>query len=170
MGVVCPTGDGTKLDEWMCLQCGDRPDAHRIQQYLDREALLLCVKADKASGLARLVGDDLVHYTHALVFKKLDAWSEAAWKEQDGNMCIQYIETLQKCMSRVLDQCDPARSLYCEFLGQVNHALGNAHTARLEYFMGYQTRLRAGHRYAHWSRCTRFMAAEKSLADFLDSK
>ena len=170
MGVVCPTGDGSKYDEWMCLQCGHHPEVPLIQRMLDREAELSSVKADKVTGLARLVGDELIHYTHALVFAKLDAWSEAAWKEQDASACVQYVEALQKCVNRVLEPCDPARSLYSEFLGQVNHALGNAHTARLEYFTAYQARLRAGHRFAHWSRCTRFMAAEKSLADYLDSK
>jgi hypothetical protein len=170
VGVVCPVGDGKKLDLWECLQCGHRPPFEDIQRMLDAEEDLRRVKADKTSGMAKLLGNRWVHYTHHLVFNKIDHWSEIAWKKQEAQMCVEYVEALQKCVRRVLDPCDVGRAQYHEFLGQVNHALGNAHTARYEYFLAFQIRVRAGQRYAHWTRKTRFMAAEKSLVDFLDSK
>lgn len=170
-GVVCPFADGSMLDRWECVQCGYHPDIeHEVPRMLEAEALLARVKADKVRGLVTLLDDPVVHYSHALVFRKLDAWSETAWKEQDANLCIGLIEALQRCSRRVLDPCDVSRAQFHEFMGQVHHAVGNAHTARYEYFLAYQIRLRAGARLTHWARKTQFMAAEKGLADLLDSR
>jgi Zn ribbon nucleic-acid-binding protein len=170
-GVICPQADGLKWDLWECVQCGYHPDKeNEIPKMLDAEASLARIKADKARGLVALLDDPYVHYSHAIVFKKLDAWSEAAWKDQDANLCIGLIEGLQRCARRVLDPCDVSRAQFHEFMGQVHHAVGNAHTARHEYFTAYQIRLRAGTRLTHWSRKTQYMAAEKGLADLLDSR
>lgn len=170
-GVICPVGDGTKLDLWECLQCGYHPDvAEEIPKFLDEERKLLQVKGDKSTGMVTLLSSPLVHFTHAAVFRKIDQWSAKAWDAQEGQSCIDLIEILQKSVNRLADVCDVARAQYHEFLGQVNHALGNAHTARCEYFYGYQTRVRCGHRLEHWTRKAQFMAAEKSLVDYLDSR
>lgn len=170
-GVVCPVADGSQWDCWECLQCGYHPDVEtEIPRMLDAEVALGRVKADKARGLVALLDDPFVHYSHAIVFRKLDAWSEQSWKAQDPNMCIGLIEALQRCARRVMDPCDASRAQYHEFMGQVHHAVGNAHTSRHEYFTAYQIRLRSGSRLAHWTRKTQFMAAEKGLADLLDSR
>ena len=169
-GVVCPVGDGSRISEWSCLQCGHRPQADAVDAMLDAEKRLRTVKADKHAGLAKLLGDPLLHYTHSLVFRKIDEWSERAWRAQDANLCLECIDVLKRCVSRVLDDGDPARAQIFEFCGQVQHALGNAHTARHEYFVAHQHRVRCGQRLSHWARITGFMSNAKSLVDFLDSK
>lgn len=99
-GAICPVGDGSKMDLWQCLQCGHRPSPDDINGMLDRERAVARIKADKAAGLAKLVGDDLVHYSHAIVVRKLDAWADAAWQAQDAPLCINILETLIKCCDR----------------------------------------------------------------------
>ncbi|EAN97646.1 hypothetical protein Tc00.1047053507641.220 [Trypanosoma cruzi] len=168
-GVICPVGDGSRLKEWVCLQCGYRPDVNEVHRCLDEEQELARVKADKMSGLVRLLQADTVHYSHAIVFHKIDGWCQKAWQGQDASMCLEYLDVMQKSVHRVLDPCDPQVAQVHEFTAQVNHTVGSAHTARYEYFLALQIRLRAGMRYAHWTRKTWFMAAEKSLAEFLDS-
>ncbi|RNF04389.1 uncharacterized protein Tco025E_07954 [Trypanosoma conorhini] len=168
-GVVCPVGDGSRLKEWVCLQCGYRPDVDAVHRCLDEEQELATVKADKMSGLVRLLQATTVHYSHAIVFHKIDEWCQKAWKEQDASMCLEFLDVMQKSVHRVLDPCDPQMAQVHEFAAQANHAVGSAHTARYEYFLALQIRLRAGMRYAHWTRKTWFMAAEKPLAEFLDS-
>ncbi|CUG07226.1 Hypothetical protein, putative [Bodo saltans] len=109
-GVICPYADGRKWDLWECVQCGYHPDKEtEIPKMLDAEASLSRIKADKAKGLVALLDDPFVHYSHAIVFKKLDAWSEAAWKEQDANLCIGLIESLQRCARRVLREDSAAQ-------------------------------------------------------------
>ncbi|RNE97147.1 hypothetical protein TraAM80_09473 [Trypanosoma rangeli] len=168
-GVICPVGDGSRLKEWVCLQCGYRPDVSEVHRCLDEEQELTAVKADKMSGLVRLLQAKNVHYSHAIVFRKIDVWCQKAWQEQDASMCLEYLDLMQKSVHRVLDPCDPQMAQVHEFASQVNHALGSAHTARYEYFIALQIRLRAGMRYAHWTRKTWFMAAYKPLDEFLDS-
>ncbi|ORC92987.1 uncharacterized protein TM35_000023130 [Trypanosoma theileri] len=168
-GVICPPGDCSRLDEWICLQCGYHPNMNEIHLCLDEEQELSTVKADKTSGLVRLLQANYVHYSHALVFRKIDTWCQKAWQEHDASMCLEYLDIMHKSVHRVLNPCDPQLAQVHEFTAQVNHAVGSAHTARYEYFLALQIRLRAGMRYAHWTRKTWFMAAEKSLAEFLDS-
>jgi hypothetical protein len=104
------------------------------------------------------------------VFKKCDEWSERAWKQQDAALCLNYIEALIKCADRVLPPGDPAKAQYHEFLGQLQHALGNAHTSRAEYKQALKLREGAGHQLTYWAARTRYMAQEKSLANLMDSK
>lgn len=168
-GAICPTGDGTRYDEWECLQCGYHPPIEDIMRMLDREQELSRIKADKHIGVAKLLGDDLLHYTHAVIFSKLDKWSERAWQEQDALSCLEYIDAMKKSVSRIFDPADPAKAQLNEFAGQVQHAVGHAHSSRYEYFAAYQQRLKAGHRFSHWCRLSGFMANAKSLVDLLDS-
>lgn len=136
---------------------------------IDREQELSRIKADKYVGIAKLLGDDVLHYTHAVIFRKLDEWSERAWKEQDALTCLEYIEAMKKSVARMFEQADPAKAQLNEFAGQVQHAVGHAHTSRYEYFSAYQQRLKAGQRFSHWCRLSGFMANVKSLVDLLDS-
>ncbi|KEG12753.1 hypothetical protein DQ04_01451120 [Trypanosoma grayi] len=168
-GVICPTGDGSRLMEWACMQCGYRPDVGEVERCLDEEKELGTVKADKTIGLVRLLQAKRMHYSHAIVFHKVDVWCQQAWQDRDASMCLEYLDLMQKSVHRVLDPCDPQLAQVHEFTAQINHAVGSAHTARYEYFLALQIRLRAGMRYAHWTRKTWFMAAEKPLTEFLDS-
>ena len=206
-GAVCPRGDGTHLDSWECVQCGWRPDQTVILDMLAREAQLARVKADKAQGLAKLVGDEFVHFGHWIVLRKLDEWAEVAWRAQDASLAVGIIEALVKCCDRVglgeddavllgmaagaggsapalstggddreqrrregREQPDATKAQYLEFLGKVQHALGNAHTARDAYRRAWLARVACGQRLAWWTRATRYMAADKTLADLMDSK
>ncbi|KAH9582101.1 hypothetical protein LSM04_005064 [Trypanosoma melophagium] len=90
-------------------------------------------------------------------------------REHDASMSLEYLDIMHKSVHRVLDPCDAQLAQVHEFTEPVNHAVGSARTERYEYFLALQIRPRAGMRYAHWTRKKWFMAAEKSLAEFLDS-
>lgn len=172
MGVVCPVGDGSKYDLWCCLQCGFRPDMDYINHALDAEHELSLLKSveNSSKALFLLVGNEWVHYSHSLVYRKTDEWAEKAWRLQDPSLCLNFIETLMKCLDRILQPNDPTRAQYHEFQGQLQHALGNAHTAKAEYGSALQIREKAGQGLCYWTARTRFMAQDKSLANFMDSK
>jgi hypothetical protein len=197
-GVVCPVGDGSRLDGWQCMQCGFRPDTAAIDEFQYREVQLTRVKADKAKGLAALIGDAAVHFTHAVVVRKLDDWAESAWREQNAELCCGVLEALIKCCDRAgaghdedllaiadgavvsggraarrrdrSSQGDVNKAQYLEFLGKVQHALGNAHTAQDCYRQALAARGAAGGALTFWYQATQFMAEDKTLADFMDSK
>ena len=100
-GAVCPRGDGSAQRRWECVQCGHHPEPELVDKMCDRERQLARVKADKAAGMAKLIDDEFVHFSHALVLRKLDEWAEVAWRAQDAPLCINILETLVKCCDRV---------------------------------------------------------------------
>jgi len=169
-GVVVPCGDGSRLDQWQCLQCGQHPTAEKVHEMLGAEEAITRIKADKTIGMYKLIDNEIVHFTHYHVFQKLDLWAETSWKEQDARLCENYIDALLKCCQRVLPAEDVTIAQYHEFMGQIHHALGNAHTAKHEYGLALAIREKAGQGNTSWCNQTRKMALEKSLADFMDSK
>eukprot|EP00755_Sulcionema_specki_P022505 Sspe_Gene.76683::Locus_47918_Transcript_1_1_Confidence_1.000_Length_1362::g.76683::m.76683/K11426/SMYD; SET and MYND domain-containing protein len=125
-GVISPVGLGEKGEDWRCLQCGVMLEAHRIEDCLEAERKLMRVKADKWKGLSQLMGDEVMHFTHYLCFRKLDQWAQRSWQEKDGLTTANMVEAMLKCAERVFQKYDPAKAQFHEFIAQVRHGMGEA--------------------------------------------
>ena len=121
-GVVCPRADGSQLNLWECIQCGHHPDVDFVHRCCDSEAALARVRADSSSstaGVQRLIDDEYVHYSHALVCRKLDAWAERAWRQQEAELCTSIVEVLLRCIDRLgNDDIDGFASLVASGAGR----------------------------------------------------
>eukprot|EP01063_Lacrimia_lanifica_P009633 TRINITY_DN16572_c0_g1_i1.p1 TRINITY_DN16572_c0_g1~~TRINITY_DN16572_c0_g1_i1.p1 ORF type:complete len:470 (+),score=173.99 TRINITY_DN16572_c0_g1_i1:52-1461(+) len=169
-GVISPKGDGSKIEEWECHQCGVRPDDFKVSEYLESERKLKFVKADKWRGLAALMDDEYMHYSHYLAFRKLDMWAAKHWEMKDGETTANMAETLLKCTERVFGPDDPACAQYHEFLGQVRHGRAEAHTAQHHYRKAYEIRKKIGQEHTYWAKKTYYMAYDKPIGEFMDGK
>ena len=171
VGTISPNGLGLKgSEDWRCLQCGVMLEQYRIDDCLEAEKKLRTVKADKWKGLAQLLGDEVMHYTHYLCFRKLDNWAHQAWKTKDGETTANMVETLLKCAERYFTKYDPSVAQFHEFLGQVRHGMGEAYTARHHYEKAYEIRKKSGHGDTYWAKKTKYMAFDKPLGEFMDGK
>eukprot|EP01062_Namystynia_karyoxenos_P073180 TRINITY_DN70017_c0_g1_i1.p1 TRINITY_DN70017_c0_g1~~TRINITY_DN70017_c0_g1_i1.p1 ORF type:complete len:524 (+),score=149.70 TRINITY_DN70017_c0_g1_i1:87-1574(+) len=169
-GVISPVGLGDKEEDWRCMQCGVMLETHRVQDCIEAEKKLQIVKADKWKGITQLMGDEVMHYSHYLCFRKLDEWAQRAWMEKDGLTTANMVEALIKCVDRVFPKFSPAKAQYHEFVAQVRHGLGEAHTARAHYVEAYRIREAAGHQHSWWSQKTKYMAFDKPLTELMDAK
>eukprot|EP00662_Eupelagonemidae_sp_cell21_P055741 gene55741-50543_t len=114
-------------------------ETHRIQDCVEAEKKLIRVKADKWKGISQLMGDEVMHYSHYLCFRKLDEWAQKSWMEKDGLSTANMVEALIKCLDR---------AQFHEFVAQVRHGMGEAHTARFHYKEAWEIRKTAGHEHA----------------------
>lgn len=169
-GAISPAGAGDKEEDWRCMQCGVMLETHRIDDCKEAERKLIKVKADKWKGISQLMGDDIMHYSHYLCFRKLDEWAQRAFLEKDGLTTANMVEALIKCVDRVFTEHSPAKAQYHEFVAQVRHGLGEAYTARSHYQQAYQIRKKAGHHHTWWAQKTKYMAYDKPLTELMDSK
>ncbi|KAJ9467305.1 Protein msta [Diplonema papillatum] len=169
-GVISPKGRGDRDEDWTCMQCGVMCEHERIEDFKHAEAQLKRVKADKWKGLSQLMNDKHLHFTHYLAFRKLDVWAQKAWEEKDGETTANMVETLLKCAERVFPKNDPTLAQHHEFLGQIRHGMGEAHTSRYHYQEAYRIRKQAGHQHTYWCKKTKFMAEDKPLAELMDGK
>ena len=169
-GVISPLGSGDKDEDWTCMQCGVMCEHERITEFLEHEKKLRVVKADKWKGLSQLMGDDLMHYTHYLSFRKLDFWAQKAWEMKDGETTANMVEALLKCAERVFQKGDPVIAQYHEFIAQVRHGMGEAYTARDHFQRAYKIREAIGQKHTYWAKKTYYMAYDKPLAELMDGK
>ncbi len=100
-GVVCPRSDGSQLSLWECIQCGFRPQKEFVDNCCEAEANLARVKAESVGGLEKLVNDEHLHYSHAMVCRKLDGWADKAWRQQEAEVCVSVVEVLLRCIDRL---------------------------------------------------------------------
>lgn len=169
-GCISPRGDGTQWDRWECFGCGLRPTVEMVQDFVYREVEGARLKEGRVASIAELLADSHIHYSHHLIFSKLERRGNESWLVQDARSCVDIGDVLLKCVDRVLQPNDPAKARYHEYLGRIHHALGNAHTARAEYLQALKIRELAGERGAAQYEMTKFMAIDKPLAELMDSK
>ena len=169
-GVVSPIGAGERDEDWVCLQCGAYAGTQRVSDFREHERKLRVVKADKWKGLSQLMGDELLHYTHYLAFRKLDQWAQVAWESKEGETTANMAEALLKCATRVFQKNDPVIAQYNEFIAQVRHGMAEAYTAREHYQVAYKVRETLGEVHTYWAKKTRYMAYDKPLAELMDGK
>ena len=135
-----------------------------------------------------------LHYSHYLVIRCMDIKSEEAWLSGDLTMAEQYVDLLIKAINRIITldnhiyhtegsyklhlnqnitlnhPCLDIYAQYLEFMAQIHHAQGNAHTTRHYFNLALIARGNAAQHLSYWYARTKYMALYKPLANYMDGK